>query len=496
MALRPAGLRVPPGAWWLAIAALVVLAIVLRALAWSPFDAAHPDELMQYAEQANRLATGHGIRPWETRLGLRNSLIPQLLSVPFWLGRHFAPGTETGYYLARIVFEAFTLLALPGAWLLGAQVSRRHGLVALFVVAVWWESILLSNLLLSESLASALLLLAAGLLLDPAARGRRLGLGGFLLTLAVLVRFQYAPVGLILAASSLWRGPQGRLALLAGAALALAAGALSDLAAGAVPFSWFFINLQQNIEAGRAATFGVRPPWQYALDYYLHFGAAALVVVLGCALASGRRFAPLLVAAVVNIALHSLIAHKEYRFVWFSTLVLLVLAAIGSLRLSERVLKPRVAPERLASVSLLAAMTLWALLNLASFSATGGYSAFRGGHAITHLAIRAANDPKVCRLAVAESLDYHVVPALLPRALPLSIAPKGVYERELPLPRELARAANALILEDRPPAGLEGYRKIACGRLPHETPCLYIRAGTCAPDPVYNYQTALEREDM
>lgn len=480
------------------LAVLIVLAIAigLRILAWSPFDASHPDELMQYAEQANRLATGHGIRPWETRLGLRNSLIPQLLSVPVWLGHHFAPGTMTGYYLARATFETLTLLALPGAWLLGVQVSRRHALLAMFIVAIWWESVLFSSLLLSESLASALLLLASGLLLDARTTKARSGLGGFLLGMALLVRFQYAPVGLIVFVACLWRKPGKWPAVLTGGLIAALLGAISDLVAGAIPFAWFFINFAQNIGVGKAAEFGVRPAWQYLLDYYLHFGAAALIVVLGCALASGRRFAPLLLAAIVNVALHSLIAHKEYRFVWFSTLVFLVLAAIGSLQITQTLLKRHITPERLNGASLVTAMAGWALLCGASFIATGGYTAFRGGGNITQLAIQAANDPRVCRLAVAEAFYYHTVPALLPRELPLSIAPKGVYEGEIPLPHELARAANALLMEDKRPIGSEGYRKIACRDLPDERPCLYIRAGSCTPDPLYNYQKALQDGGM
>jgi fatty-acid desaturase len=33
-------------------------------------------------------------------------------------------------------------------------------------------------------------------------------------------------------------------------------------------------------------------------------------------------------ALCINILLHSLIAHKEYRFIWLSTFLMLVLAAI------------------------------------------------------------------------------------------------------------------------------------------------------------------------
>ncbi len=51
----------------LAMAAVVLAGLVLRWRAFSPFDISHADELMQYLEQAKRIATGQGIVPWEYR---------------------------------------------------------------------------------------------------------------------------------------------------------------------------------------------------------------------------------------------------------------------------------------------------------------------------------------------------------------------------------------------------------------------------------------------
>ena len=135
---------------------------------------------------------------------------------------------------------------------------------------------------------------------------------------------------------------------------------------------------------------------------------------------------------------------------------------------------------------------LWGLLSLASFQTTGGYSTMRGGSALPRLAIMAAQRPGVCRIALAEAYYTHVVPALLPRPVPLSVAPKGVSERTRPLPPALARAANALILAERPP-GAPDYRRIACLQMPKERPCLYVRPGACEPDPTFSYQASLER---
>ncbi len=54
---------------WLCIALVVLAGLVSRALAFAPFDISHADEIMQFLEQGKRLATGHGIVPWEYRYG-------------------------------------------------------------------------------------------------------------------------------------------------------------------------------------------------------------------------------------------------------------------------------------------------------------------------------------------------------------------------------------------------------------------------------------------
>ena len=476
----------------IAVLAVLALAVALRVQAYSPLDISHADELMQYLEQASRLATGHGIRPWETRYGLRNELIPQLLALPMWIGHRIAPGTLTAFTLARITFSALTLVALPAAWRLGALVSRGHALIAMTVVAVWWQSVLFSDLLLSESLGAAILLLAAAPLLDPAAGKGALRWSGFLLGLGVLVRLQYAPFAAVLFLAASWRDPPRWRPLVEGGLAAIALGAVSDLARGAMPFSWIFVNFGMNVTQGRAARFGTSGPLYYLTESYIHFGAAALAFVLLCVLASGRRYWPLLAAALVTLAAHSLIAHKEYRFVWITTLALLVLAGIGSLTIARFLAERRrsgagEAPWVAVSVGL-----LWGLLSLSSFQITGGYSTMRGGNALPRLAIMAAQRPGVCRIALAEAYYTHVVPALLPRPVPLSVAPKGVYERTRPLPPALARAANALIAAERP-LGTGGWQQIACLQMPEERPCLYVRPGTCTPDPEFNYQVSLER---
>ena len=75
------------------IATILLVAVVLRILAFSPYAIHHPDEAVQYLEQAHRLAFGSGLVPWEYRFGMRSWLLPVLLAGPMALGEVIAPGS-------------------------------------------------------------------------------------------------------------------------------------------------------------------------------------------------------------------------------------------------------------------------------------------------------------------------------------------------------------------------------------------------------------------
>ena len=489
------------GGWvnriWPVVAGIVALGLGLRFAAYSPFDIMHADELMQYLEQGNRLATGHGIIPWEARYGVRNGLIEQFLAPFLWLGYRLAPGTLLPLHLARIAFEALTLCVFPAAWRLGRLTSPRHALVALFVAAVWWESVLFSELLLSESLASALLLLAAAPLLAPLDSGmagpRSLFSSGFLLVLGILIRLQYAPFAAVLALGALRRDWVRWKAVALGGLLALLLGAASDLIAGRMPLAWVLINLALNIGHGVAARFGVSGPTAYLTELYVHLAPFSAAIMVAAFLAGGRYW-PLLAAALANLLVHSLIAHKEYRFIWLTTLTLVLLAAIATAHLVDHVAKRRAGSAVAgASPGALAALCLiWAGASFLSEHVSGGFRAFRGGGAIARLAIDAAADPRVCAVGIDFELKAHVVPSLLTRQVPLSLVPPASALRGEPLPPELANSVNALI-QTRAPNAIHGYRRVSCLPLRSERVCLYRRAGQCLADETWSYQRLLDR---
>jgi GPI mannosyltransferase 3 len=476
--------------WTIAIAAIVVAGLALRWQAFAPFDISHADEIMQYLEQAKRLATGSGIVPWEYRYGARNGLIAQLLAVPWRLGEWLAPGTLSAMLAARWTALGLALLALPAAWKLGALSSRNHALAALFVAAVWYESVLFSTLLLSEVLATGLIALGAALLLDE--ERRHLRLAGLLLGLGVILRLQYAPFAAVLVLACLRLDFKAWAQLLLGGLAAGLIGAASDLAMGRPPFEWVWVNFTFNIGASRAARFGANGPLDYAVWLWLHLGPAAPLILAGALLAP-PRYRPLLWALAANLVFHSLITHKEYRFVWLSTFVILVLAAIASVSLAERLAARR--GQTLKASYLIGLGGLWLLASVAAEVRSGGARALRGGAPIPLAALAGVERGGICGIALPDQWRAHLVPALLPGEVPLFVANAGALDQGKSLPAELTGAANALVFPALP-AGATSYREIACKDNGAVRACLYVRPGKCTPSEYWSYQKALEREDL
>ena len=468
------------GHWHFALIAILLIAIALRIAAFSLFEIVHPDELMQYQEQAFRLVHGHGLAPWEARYGIRSPLIPMLLAGPMALAGLFAPDGWFPLGLAHGVYTALCLMIVPAAWWIGAARSRWHGVVAAAIAAVWFESVMFGVQVLSESLAAAFACAGTAALLHRDRR-RAVLIAGFLLAFAVLLRMQYGVYAAVLTVLILRADAKAWRTLALGALPALALSAAADLAAGMVPFSWAVKNLSQNIGENRAAFFGVSDHWQYA-RYLLARLQPAAPLILVTALFAPRQYRPVLIAAIATILAHSLIGHKEYRFIWLPVFLIVILAGIASAELALRLARRRGESDVRSAAAIAFTCALWAVLSFASYRATGGMGVFRGGAYMTSLGQMAARIPSTCGIAVPTPDRDHVTQAFLPRRVELYLFPPEHNEGAKPFDPRLLDAANALIVTGKAPPPVQ-FGVLACrtgnARDGGKRACLYWRPGPC-----------------
>jgi GPI mannosyltransferase 3 len=406
----------------LVVVLLLALAVRLPLVFWP--NVTHPDEIFQYLEPAWRRLGHDGIVTWEWRDGIRSWFLPTLFEGPVVLGDWLAPGGAGAFIVSRLTVALASLSIVVSAWFFGARVSRTHAILAAFVAAIWFEIVYFAPHTLSEPLATALILPAA-LLLTGAPSQRRLAIGGGLLALAFVWRFQYGPAIAVFAVAPCWRQWRNALPMIAGGLAVLLLAAMVDIAHGAAPFDWLILNIKQNLLHDRASEFGVSSAVVYlGLESVIWSGATLLLL---CALWRGWRHARLLiVAAVVNIAFHSAIAHKEYRFIFLSIALLIIAAALGSADWVE-MMRDKPAWRRWALPLVTAG---WAFISLGLADATKPmHENWMRGTGMAHLATKLRHDGKLCGAAIYIT-SYHLLPG---RERLVGAAPLYAFDPKDPL---------------------------------------------------------------
>ncbi|MCP3736453.1 hypothetical protein M9979_16420 [Sphingomonas sp. RP10(2022)] len=467
---------------------LLLLAAILRAIAAFQPGFHHPDAIYQYLEPAHRLLTGDGVVTWEWRVGMRSWLLPALLTLPMALGEALGQAGPWPVALPRLAMGAASLSIVWSAWTLGCRRSPTAGLLAGFVTATWFECVYFGVQTLAEPAATAAVLPAAVLLTAVRPTRRNAALAGGLLAFAVLMRPHYAPSAAALVLVAWWpRFRFGRDALplwaaLIGGGLAMAAiGAGIDIATGATPFAWIVENVRQNIVGGVAARYGVAPPLQYVT--WLMQVWIVWAIPLGIGVYAGWRACPALLAtAVVTIGVHSLIGHKEYRFVYLAIVALLILSAIGWAELVRRVRERR----NIATIALFVAWGLaGSLLALGPLARAHREEGVPGSKVFA--ALRA--DPATCGVALVHGASYADLPgsAALRRGTPLAMFwiddPVATHGASPWVAMARHQAGFNRIVGSVPRTGTPppGYRTVMCEDATTVIGlCLYARPGPCA----------------
>ncbi|CAN5218131.1 hypothetical protein BH10PSE12_BH10PSE12_27160 [soil metagenome] len=458
--------------------AILALALVLRLYALSLWSIHHPDEIFQYLEPAHRIVFGQGVVTWEYRYGMRGWLLPLLLAGPMALGEAIQPGGGLYLLLPRIMVSLVSLGIPIGAFLIGRRMSPTHGMIAMAVMALWFESVYFSSHVLTEMLAVAVFLPAAGMMLgqkDDTDR-RQFLFAGFLLGLAAILRFHYLPAFAIFALMTCGTHVHARwLPLIIGGLLAAAVSAVADGIMGQIPFAWIAENFQQNVVLNRAADYGVDPPLAYFAMLAIWWGVALPVIFLLMTPAISANRA-LLITALVALAVHMAIGHKEYRFIMLPATLFVLLAALGSAQWNAAwTSRIRQSPLWLPPVAVCA---IWASVSI-GLAMTGAvkdyWSEYRPQLELSRLA---AKNPALCGIALHHlkfwetggyTYLHHDVPIYITDIFPADRLTLGTNDR-----RE--RAFNAVIASETATrsTGSPWQRKACIGAV-----CLLERPGGC-----------------
>jgi hypothetical protein len=314
---------------WKEIHVLAVAAIALRLVAtWWSERISYPDELFQYLEQAHRLVYGYGFIPWEYRFGARNWLLPGTLAVLLEVLRLLGLDQPTAY--VPIIKSALAILSVSivyGCYVIGRNLFQEEsGRLAAVLAAVWYELLYASNLATPEVLG-AYAIVGCLALLTGELDNRKAFWAGLLLGVSVALRVQYALPGVALwVFVTIAFGWRTALCLAASGTAVLVSAGMLDAWSWGVPFISYYNNIVLNLVSGASLIFGQKPLLWYT--YALSLASAGLYpIAVGYGLVTWKKCWPVLLLLACVLVPHSLVAHKEYRFVFLVTPLLLLLLA-------------------------------------------------------------------------------------------------------------------------------------------------------------------------
>jgi hypothetical protein len=225
---------------------------------------------------------------------------------------------------------------------------------------------------------------------------------GTLFGAAICLRYQYAPA-LLLAAMWQYRrtARHWQWVFLGLTSVLLPFSGVLDAITWGGAFQSIWLNFARNSLQGMATAIGTQSP-----GYYLQYLTVALVplpLLLGLAVVGGIRFPALGIAALATLVTHSLVPHKEVRFIYLTLAAMPILIGLGASDML-RVMAGRFGP-RATTVGAPLFLALSAVLScyIGTDLLGGRWSLQRG---MVHAFLAAHEAPDMCGLQVRDMASW------------------------------------------------------------------------------------------
>ena len=307
------------------------IAFVLRAIVALGGDfVIHPDEIMQYLEPAHALVFGNGIVYWEYFYGARSWLVPGMVAGILWLSDAVGLG-EPWFYVdaVKLVLCLLSLLIPWGTYHYSRRILNEPAArLALILTCIWPYLIAYAHKPMTEFVATDVFMGVLGLAALPASRHRLpAAVCGFLITLAALLRFQYAPVAMILwLAKIITLKPRSAWAMFSGSCLAMILVSLLEW------YSWG--GILHSYKANLLVNFALDQyregkPFYYYVSRLLYATCGGILLAVWVMCRQPKRYLLVGTCFLMLLVTHFFLAsHKEFRFLFLMlVLCLMPLAA-------------------------------------------------------------------------------------------------------------------------------------------------------------------------
>lgn len=450
-----------------------VAAVLNRGIYW-------PDEIYQTLEPAHWLVFGYGLHPWEYIQGARGWALPGAVALIFKASQLAGLG-QAGAYLAlvRTAFAVVGVLTVLATY----RLARRLGASTLAaaagtaVCALWAPMVYFAPRAMAETASALPVVVGLSLALPPDASRRSRLLGSALLGLAVLLRLHSALFCLALLA--IWIARRDLKASIDVALVLLASAVVLGFVDWVTWGGWFqsaIVYLRFSLSGGSEA-WG-RQPIGYYFTTLIGLPGLVAFLLLPLALLGGVRSRALIAVTAIFLLAHSVVPHKELRFIVPAIPPLCALAALGL----EQIRRTMSQTIVLAAGALLLAASVFSAVTIPqlTFRDLGAYldsrpqaSAWDDSAPVNSLILAAGRQADLCGLRIyGPSLPWTGGYSYLNRRVPL-------YAIDKPPPGP-GPYNYAIVQGPVPPAAAVE----ASGRWT----LVKTAAGPCTPDPRYDWK--------
>lgn len=445
----------------------------------------HPDEVFQAIEQGHRLAYGYGLVPWEFDYAARSWLLAYMAAGAMRVSDIVGGGPQIYLPLIAGLLSALGAVTTLCTFLWGRRFfGTAGGVGAALVSASWVDNMFFGGRSLTEVVAANLFVIAI-YLAEPGWRvssRRRLLLAGLFAGAAVVLRIHLAPVVALL---WIWRGLDWRrmVFLSLGALVVVMLDGAFDAFTWHYPFEPIWLNIRFNLLQHGSDYFGTEPWWKYFYWMGANWGGT-IAIFFPLVFLGGRRLPFVLVSAFAIVFVHSLIGHKEYRFIYPAILLFTIVAGVGAIDAARLVTNGwrggMITPARPAIVAALAAS--WALLAYVNYIGRDYEPHWDRAHTSTEAALYVSRMSGVCGIGLNRVGNYETGGyTYFHKRVPLYWRNKESWKVMADAP-----AFNVMLYTSKgasPRATLPAtspYRAIAC----FKDICVMRRPGTCRKRPL------------
>jgi len=331
--------RAADSSLWPGIYVLAVVGLSIRIIFALKSDRIHhPDEVFQYLEQAHRIIFGYGYVPWEYRFGTRSWIMPGFISLWLLLCKFLNLDYSSIYIpLVKAVFSLLSISLIFSAYTIGRNLaSERAGRLAAFFTCFWYELIYFSHKPLPDVVSAYFLVAALAFAFMKAGHNRPV-LSGFLLALCITIRLQNLPaVALILLFVLLVWEKRDLVRLGSTFVVTIVFAGYVDFLTWGTFFISYYYNYLFNKVYGVSSLFGVKS-FSWYFQALIVTSAGILPTFLLLSPIKFRLVWLLFSCALIVLISHSIIPHKEYRFIFSTIPILLAVSAIIVSELALRI---------------------------------------------------------------------------------------------------------------------------------------------------------------